>query len=91
MDLTSGLLCGDAQLVLDLKAHPEFGCVSEPVRKAKRGVAGDAALSLNDLCDSVWWNAKLARQVGWEYPDRSELTGQDLARMCRCRHSCAPR
>jgi len=83
LDCFSGLFLREAQLVKALQVQPDFRARATEVGEAQGCVAGNGALTVENLGDSVSRDIDLACEFGRAAIERFEFLGQMLARMNR--------
>jgi hypothetical protein len=89
--LAADLVGRNAQVIGRLQIEPELRAGLEPVAEAKRGVAGDGALALDDLRDAVRWHGQLPRQFGGRDVQLIQFVGENFAGMdCGAGHRFLP-
>lgn len=80
-DLFAHYLLGETDVIGGLKIEPELRRVAKPVAEAKRGVAGDAPQTMDDLGDAVGRHLDLAGELGRGDAKLLQFVGEDFAGM----------
>jgi hypothetical protein len=71
----------EPQLVQFLQVQPEFRAGAEEVRQAKRTVAGNRPLTVQDSGDPIGWHVELPAKLGSAHAEFLELFGEVFAGM----------
>jgi hypothetical protein len=81
-DLAGDLVLGDFQVIARLQIHPKSRTVPEITRKAERGIRGDAAALVDNVCDARYRDAQSHGDFIHAQPQGShELLAENLTRM----------
>src|SRR3990172_4470133 len=84
LDLRARIFLGHPNVVERLQIHPELRARAEPVCETKSGIAGNRALTVDDLADAVRGHPDLPRELGRADAEFFKFVGENFAGVDRC-------